>query len=74
MAKKKEDQTPENSINQIREACAALNWQITMNDSENIITGLIIGEEEYVTGVLEQLVEIDDYSIYTSGEVDTGLQ
>jgi hypothetical protein len=74
VAKKREEQTPEDFINQIRDACAALNWQIAMDDSKNLITGLIIGEEEHVTGILEQLVEGDEYSIYTAGEVDKGLQ
>jgi len=68
------EKTPEELVNDIRDACAALGWDISMNDTNSAIDGLIIGRSEYVADVVSQLDDADDYSIYESGNVDVGLQ
>ena len=69
-----DEKTPEELVNDIRDACAALGWDISMNDSNSGIDGLIIGRSEYVADVIIQLDDADEYSIYESGRVDMSLQ
>jgi hypothetical protein len=67
--------TPEQIVHDIQEACKELGWHISMNESSNVIKGLIIGDYDYIEGVVEQLSEMDDYSIYSSDEsTDPTLQ
>jgi len=62
--------TPEEIVIDIQDACKELGWQIAMNDSSSGISGLIIGQQEYVENVVGQLEDIDEYSIFSYDQVD----
>lgn len=66
--------TPEEIINDIRESCESLGWNIAMNESSNTIRGLVIGQFDYVEEVVDQIHDTEEYSIYSPAEsIDTDL-
>lgn len=66
--------TPEDIINDIRDACESLGWNIAMNESSNTIRGLVIGQFDYVEEVVDQIHDTEEYSIYSPAEsIDTDL-
>lgn len=66
--------TPEEIIQDIREACESLGWNIAMNESSNTVRGLVIGQFDYVEEIVEQIQDTDEYSIYSPSEpLDTDL-
>lgn len=66
--------TPEEIIQDIREACESLGWNIAMNEASNTVYGLIIGQFDYVEEIVEQIHDMDEYSIYSPAEtIDTDL-
>ena len=62
--------TPEEQVIKIQEACSELEWYIAMNDSENGVKGLVIGNQEFVTKIVEQLGDAEDYQVW--GRPTTG--
>lgn len=68
------DRTPEEIIDDIQKACASLGWNVSFDESSPGITGLIIGQPEYVEDVVANLPNGEEYVIYASGsETDSGL-
>jgi endonuclease III-like uncharacterized protein len=72
MAKRRK--TAEEVVNEIRTACAALGWHIGLDESDETVSGLIIGQEQYVEKVLEQLEDMENYGIFDAGVEDINLQ
>lgn len=65
MAKKKsKEKTPEQLVIEIQEACRMLGWNVAFNEGEPGVRGLIIGQDQWVSDLIEELK--DDYSVYTS--------
>ena len=60
--------TPEQLVLDIQDACKELGWHIGMDESESGVRGLVIGDFDYVNEIVEQLNEVDNYSIYSNGE------
>lgn len=58
--------TPEDIVNEIQEACSLLGWHISMNESQDTVRGLIIGQAQYVQEVIAQLEDNEEYSVYSS--------
>ena len=62
----------EDYIYQIQEACAALGWVIAMNDENEHVQGLVIGTQEFVTELVENLN--DSFEVWEKAEgSDEGL-
>jgi hypothetical protein len=66
--------TPEEIVNDIQEACKSLGWAIAMDESKSAISGLVIGQLNYVENVIEQLEDVDNFSIYQTGITEDSLQ
>lgn len=64
--KKYKKLTPEQLVNEIQDCCKQLGWHISMDESSPGVSGLIIGEFEFVNGIVDQLEEQDNFSIYSS--------
>lgn len=64
----KPKKTPEEIVNDIQDCCKLLGWNLAMNESSNIIKGLIIGKLEYVEAVVHSLEDAEEYSIYSSSQ------
>ena len=64
---------PEEYIHDIQKACAALGWCIAMNDTTEIVSGLIIGENRHVDGLLKNLENGHEYQIWQKAAEDTQL-
>jgi len=62
--------SPEQLVIDIQEACKELGWYIGMDESSELITGLIIGQQAYVEEIIEQLPNIDNYSIYANEQIE----
>lgn len=66
--------TPEDIVQQIQEACKLLGWNIAMNESNEGVKGLVIGQSEYVNDVVGQLEDFADYTMYEPDlEIDSDL-
>lgn len=64
----KPKKTPEEIVNDIQDCCKQLGWNIAMNESSNIIKGLVIGQLEYVEQVVHSLSDSEEYSIFASSQ------
>lgn len=56
--------TPEQYVHDIQEACAHLGWCIAMDDSKKEISGLVIGNLDYVNKLLKQIINGEEYDIW----------
>lgn len=65
--------TPEEYVLDIQEACKELGWSIAICDIDQGVSGLIVGQLEYVQEVTEQLANIDDYEIWDRPDEEVGL-
>lgn len=68
--------TREQCIDELRQVCTALGWVIGLDESEDgiYVSGLVIGTEEYVEGILDQLEEKDNYAIYDTKGIIQEIQ
>jgi len=57
--------TPEDYVHDIQEACRQLGWCIAMDESEDEINGLLIGNLDYLQEVVSQLHDSEEYCIGT---------
>jgi len=71
MAKTKK--TAEELIVEIQTACKKLGWCIAMDESSELVNGLILGQLPYIEKVLGQLDDIEKYSIYANPGDDPDL-
>lgn len=60
----KKDKTPEEYVNDIKNACEQLGWYIAMNDRKKGISGLVIGRLDYIAIIIDQLENSEDFEIY----------
>lgn len=65
--------TPEEYVLDIQEACKELGWSIAICDIDQGVTGLIVGQLEYVQEITEQLVNVEDYEIWDRPDEEVGL-
>lgn len=65
--------SPEEIINDIQEACKLLGWQIAMDTSSKMVSGLILGRVDYVEATVGQLQDIDNYEIFEPGNSEEGI-
>lgn len=65
--------TPEDYVLDIQEACKELGWSIAICDIDQGVTGLIVGQLEYVQEITEQLVNVEDYEIWDRPDEEVGL-
>lgn len=56
--------TPEEQVQKIQEACTELEWYIALNDDNDEVKGLIIGNIEYIKNIIEQLDDMDEYQVW----------
>ena len=70
----KRSKTPEEIVNDIRTACAALGWAIGMDESDTHVSGLVIGQTNYVEGLLNQIDDMENYGVFDPGATDVSLQ
>lgn len=67
-------QTAEEMFLELTEACAKLGWVIAMQENDGVITGIITGQLDYVSSILSDLEDGDDFEIYEHGvESETEL-
>lgn len=64
--------SPEDQVTKIQEACSELEWYIAMNDSDSGVKGLIIGNQEFVAEIVEQLDDAVEYQIWGRPTADNG--
>lgn len=62
--KEKEPRTPEQLVDDIQQACKQLGWDIAMDVSSEEISGLIVGQHDYIQEVLSGSCDEDNYEIY----------
>lgn len=60
--------TPEDLVTEIQELCAQLGWCVGMNENKSMISGLIIGNQSFITNIVDQITEGDEFSIYSSNK------
>jgi hypothetical protein len=64
VSKKEDEKNPEDYILDIQKACAELGWDICI-ENKDAVQGLVIGTDNYVTSVVSQLDDGDDYEIWS---------
>lgn len=63
--RKKSEKTPEELVDDIQRACKELGWEIAMDVRNQEISGLVIGQREYIDNVLlGEDINIDNYEYY----------
>lgn len=63
----------EEQILKIQEACAELGWSIAMNDSNELIRGLIIGVPQYIKKTVDDLEDCEQYSVWEKPDANSNL-
>lgn len=59
-------QTPEQILDEIRELASKLGWELALNPSKDI-DGIILGDIEFITNVLNGDINPEDFGIFASG-------
>lgn len=63
--RKKTEKTPEELVDDIQRACKELGWEIAMDVRNSEISGLVIGQRDYIDNVLlGEDINIDNYEYY----------
>ena len=63
------DKTPEEFVLDIQESCSKLTWCIAINEKEEGVHGLIIGNAKYIQKIVSQLDDGDEYDVLISPSI-----
>ena len=58
--------TPEEKLDRIRELAAELGWELAMSNESEEVHGIIIGDMQFITDVLNGDIDPEAFGIYAS--------